>query len=105
MNDDQQIVLKGPIISVQEAKQKYQLTAAIMQEKIHMQQCLLETPQSISTVECPATNIMPTAETSPCYNVMLSFCPEDSILCHQLANRLVDEGFSLSLSSDGRKLF
>ncbi|CAM4822251.1 unnamed protein product [Rotaria magnacalcarata] len=101
MNDDQQIVLKGPIISVQEAKQKYQLTAAIMQEKIHMQQCLLETPQSISTVECPATNIMPTAETSPCYNVMLSFCPEDSILCHQLANRLVDEGFSLSLSSDG----
>ncbi|CAF3451474.1 unnamed protein product [Rotaria socialis] len=101
MNDDQQIVLKGPIISVQEAKQKYQLTVAIVQEKMHMQQSLLATSESISAIECPAANIISTAETSACYNVMLSFCPEDSILCHQLTNRLVDEGFSLSLSSDG----
>jgi hypothetical protein len=31
---------------------------------------------------------------------MLSYSKEDSIICHRLANRLIDEGFSVSINSN-----
>ncbi|CAF2898904.1 unnamed protein product [Rotaria sp. Silwood2] len=101
VGNDQRIILKGPISSIQEAKQKYKLTVALIQEKIRLQQSLLERSWSMSTLPCPTSALMSTAESSTCYNVMLSYCQEDSVACHHLANRLIDEGFSLWLCSNG----
>jgi hypothetical protein len=71
----QQIILYGPINNVHEVNQKYQLTNALIQQKLN---------SPINTD----------------YNIMLSYSREDSIISHRLANRLIDEGFSVGINSN-----
>ncbi|CAF1029912.1 unnamed protein product [Adineta steineri] len=81
LDNEQQIVLYSHINNVYEVSQKYHLTNRFIQEK---------------------TNLMPqlSMETSSaCYNIMLSCSSKDLIVSKRLANRLVDEGFSVWMNS------
>jgi hypothetical protein len=82
LNDQQDIVLYGPINSVYEVSQKYQLTNALIQQKTNL-------PSQVST-----------NTSSTCYNIMLSYSQEDSIISHRLATRLIDEGLSVWMNSN-----
>ena len=82
INQEQQIVLYGSINSVYEINQKYQLTNALIQEKRNLSSRFI------------------TTRSSNRYNVMLSYSQEDSIISHRLAARLIDEGFSVWMSSN-----
>lgn len=82
LNDQQQIVLYGPINNVYEVSQKYYLTKALIQQKIN-----LSSPLSINI-------------SSIYHNIMLSYSQEDSIISHRLATRLIDEGFSVWMHSN-----
>jgi hypothetical protein len=73
-DNQQEIILYGPINNVYEVNQKYQLTKALIQEKLN------------------------TSSTG--YNIILSYSPKDSITSHRLANRLIDEGFSVWINSN-----
>jgi hypothetical protein len=68
----QQVILYGPVSNVYEVNQKYQLTNALIQQKL----------SGFSTT------------------IMISYSPEDSIISHRLANRLIDDGLSVSINSD-----
>ncbi|CAF1193566.1 unnamed protein product [Adineta steineri] len=72
------VVLKGSIISVHQAKEKYQLTTALVKER-----------NRLSEIGSSNHN-----------NIVLSYCHEDSLAVHSLANRLIDEGFRICLNSN-----
>ncbi|CAF3564415.1 unnamed protein product [Rotaria sp. Silwood1] len=95
IDDDKRIRLIGPINNVYEAKHKYLLTNILIQEKIHLQQLLTTTPRTKSIIRSQITNNISTISSSICYNIMLSYCQEDSIISHRLADHLIDEGFSV----------
>ncbi|CAF0878197.1 unnamed protein product [Rotaria sordida] len=92
IDDDKRIRLIGPINNVYEAKHKYLLTNALIQEKIHIQQLIIKIPRSRSIIQPQRTESI---STSACYNIMLSYCQEDSTISHHLGDRLIDEGFSV----------
>ncbi|CAF2676147.1 unnamed protein product [Rotaria sp. Silwood2] len=87
LDNQLQIVLYGPINNVYEVNQKYQLINALIQEKINLLS-LFSTNTSFNN-----------------FNIMLSYSPIDSIISHRLANRLIDEGFSVWMNSNQSKEF
>jgi hypothetical protein len=99
LENDQQVRLIGPINNVYEARQKYQLTAALIQEKIHVQQLLLTSPRRRSTARTEIADSASIIPSSICYSIMLIYCQEDSVISHRLANRFIDEGFSVWIDS------
>ncbi|CAF3548575.1 unnamed protein product [Rotaria sp. Silwood1] len=101
IDDDKRIRLIGPINNVYEAKHKYLLTNILIQEKIHLQQLLTTTPRTKSIIRSQITNNISTISSSICYNIMLSYCQEDSIISHRLADHLIDEGFSVCIDLIG----
>ncbi|CAF4688533.1 unnamed protein product [Rotaria sp. Silwood1] len=101
IDDDKRIRLIGPINNVYEAKHKYLLTNILIQEKVHLQQLLTTTPRTKSIIRSQITNNISTISSSICYNIMLSYCQEDSIISHRLADHLIDEGFSVCIDLIG----
>ena len=81
IDNQQQIVLYGHLKNIFEVKQKYQLMNAFIQEKLN-----LSFGSSINT----ATD----------FKIMLSYSSEDSIISRRLADRLIDEGFSVWMKSN-----
>ncbi|CAF4590513.1 unnamed protein product [Rotaria sp. Silwood2] len=51
------------------------------------------TASSAATTTSIATALIITNTT--CYNIMLSYCSKDQTLCQRLANRLINDGFSV----------
>ncbi|CAF4084437.1 unnamed protein product [Rotaria sp. Silwood2] len=94
-DDDKRIRLIGPINNVYDAKYKYHLTNVLIQEKIHLQQLLPTTPRPRPIIRSQITDSISIMSSSICYNIMLSYCQEDSIISQRLADRLIDEGFSV----------
>ncbi|CAF4193216.1 unnamed protein product, partial [Adineta steineri] len=81
LDNEQQIVLYSHINNVYEVSQKYHLTNRFIQEKTSLiPQLSMET-------------------SSACYNIMLSCSSKDLIVSKSLANRLVEEGFSVWMNS------
>ena len=80
--------LIGPISAVHEAQQKYQLMSEIERQRI------------IARTQISQSN----GQSSDLYNILLSCCLQDKILSRQLADRLTDEGYSVSIhySSDNQ---
>ncbi len=75
--------LIGSIDAVNEAKQKYELMLEIERQK------LFENNGQSST-QVPNNK-------SDSYNILLSCCSDDKILSRQLAHRLIDEGYLVSI--------
>ncbi|CAF1053866.1 unnamed protein product [Didymodactylos carnosus] len=86
--DNNQLELWGPPSVLEQVKQKYQLMDTLLKQLIQVQQ----TPRPSS-----AARLRPSASTATtkCYNITLSSCPQDQIICQRLADRLMDEGFSV----------
>ncbi|CAF3683750.1 unnamed protein product [Rotaria sordida] len=82
LDNQQHIVLYGPINNVYEVYQRYQLINALIQEKTNL--------LSLFSTNISSTN----------FNIMLSYSQDDSIISHRLANRLIDEGFSVWMNSN-----
>lgn len=101
IDDNKQIVLKGSITGIHEAQRKYQLIAASIQQKLLCQQSLLETLRPMVRVQDLTSSLASTTEPSSYYNILLSYCPEDSKSCYWLADRLVNTGFSLWMNFNG----
>ncbi|CAF3076833.1 unnamed protein product, partial [Rotaria sp. Silwood2] len=80
LNNQQQIILYGPINNVYEVDQKYQLINALIQEKTNL--------LSVFSKNISFNN----------FNIMLSYSPDDTIISHHLVNRLIDEDFSVSIN-------
>jgi hypothetical protein len=81
--------LIGPISAVNQAKQKYQLMSEIERQRI-----LIHT--QISESDGPSFTQVPN-NTSDSYNIFLSCSSDDKILSRQLVNRLIDEGYLVSI--------
>ncbi|CAM2724483.1 unnamed protein product [Rotaria socialis] len=90
IGDDQKLRLIGPINNVHEAKEKYRLNNALIQEKQQIAQLYTDKRRSKTIIENPS-NI----SSSICYNVMISYCQQDSLISHRLADHLIDEGFCI----------
>ena len=75
----QQIVLYGSVTHVYEVHQKYQFINAYIEQIIHLP---VGYHQKISTNR---------------YNIRLSYSEEDSKIANRLANRLMEEGFAVSM--------
>ncbi|CAF3480718.1 unnamed protein product [Rotaria socialis] len=80
LDNDEKVVLHGPINSVYEVKQKYALIKTLAQEKTNL--------LSLFSTETLFVD----------YTIMLSYSPDDSIVSQRLANFLIDEGFSVWLN-------
>ena len=75
----QQIVLYGSVSHVYEVHQKYQFINAYIEQIIHLPVGLFT---KISTNR---------------FNILFSYSEEDSKMAHRLANRLMEEGFAVSM--------
>ncbi|CAF3683782.1 unnamed protein product [Rotaria sp. Silwood1] len=82
LDNKQQIILYGPINNVYEVIQKYQLINKLIQDKTNL--------LSLFTKNTSLNN----------FNIMLSYSPNDTIISHRLANRLIDEGFTIWINSN-----
>ncbi|UJR07881.1 hypothetical protein I4U23_012163 [Adineta vaga] len=81
LNDQQQLVLFGPIANVNQAYQKYELTDALVQMRLSIDQNALKSiPNS--------------------FKIVLSYAIDDAAICQQLRTCLTNEGFFVWMRSD-----
>ncbi|CAF4307292.1 unnamed protein product [Rotaria sp. Silwood2] len=99
---NQRIVLKGPISNIYEAKEKYDLLVALITQKIFIQQSSLAIirPRSAPSASDGADRVLSPTIPTTCYNIMFSYYRKDSLACHYLTNRLISEGFSLWMNDN-----
>lgn len=79
VDSQQQILLYGAVNHVYDVHEKYQLTNAYIHEKMHL----------------PIGFLGQTSTTS--YHILFSYAEEDSSMAHRLANRLLEEGLTVSV--------
>ncbi|CAM4863546.1 unnamed protein product [Rotaria socialis] len=92
-NDQQQSLdLIGPICAVNQAVQKYELMSDIERQRI-----LIYTEISESIEQCPINPTSVLNTTTDSSNILLSCCFADNILSRHLTNRLIEEGYQVSL--------
>lgn len=89
--DHTNIHLIGPLSAVNEAKEKYELMVEIERQRILARTQISEWDRQ--------------SNPSDYYNIILSCCSDDQILSRQLAHRLIDEGYlvSINYSSDSQQ--
>ncbi|CAF2078725.1 unnamed protein product, partial [Rotaria magnacalcarata] len=95
IGDDQKLRLIGPINNVHEAKEKYRLNNALIQEKQQIAQLFTDKRRSKTMTLSQSIENSSNILSSICYNVMISYCQQDSIISHRLADHLIDEGFCI----------
>ncbi|CAF1607247.1 unnamed protein product, partial [Didymodactylos carnosus] len=100
-HNTQQIELIGPIQGVKEAMEKYEQTSEILKQKLRI------TPRSpnVPNILCEkqrskALEKETAAAADNLYNIMLSYCEQDKVICYQLADRLIEEGYLVWIDYD-----
>ncbi|CAF0983783.1 unnamed protein product [Rotaria sordida] len=84
--------LIGSISSVNQVKQKYELMSEIERQKLLVCTQILESDEVLSTSSTQILN-----NTSDSFNILLNCCSNDKILLRHLANRLIDEGYLVTI--------
>ncbi|CAF2971948.1 unnamed protein product [Rotaria sp. Silwood2] len=91
-NNSQVIELCGPSHGIQEVREKYRILDTLQKQKLQIQ----TTFQSNSVAHRRPLTASSTVTTNTTrYNIMLSYCSKDQARCQRLANRLIDDGFSV----------
>ncbi|CAF3683738.1 unnamed protein product [Rotaria sp. Silwood1] len=84
--------LIGSISCVNQAKQKYELMSEIERQRILPYTDISESDGQLSISPTQILN-----NTSESFNIILNCCSDDKILSRHLANRLIEEGYLLSI--------
>ncbi len=84
----QRLDLIGPISSVNQAKEKYDLMS-----EIERQRNLVDTQISESIGKLSKSRSKVSKNASDSYNIILNCCSDDKILLQNLADRLISEGY------------
>lgn len=79
LDTQQEILLYGPVSHVYDVHQKYQFINTYIEQIIHL---------PVGSFTKISTNR---------YNVLISYSEEDSKIAHRLADRLMEEGFAVSI--------
>ncbi|CAF3317672.1 unnamed protein product [Rotaria sp. Silwood2] len=84
--------LIGSISSVNKAKEKYELMSEIERQRILLYSNISKSDEQLSTSPTQILNNI-----CDSYNIIINCCSDDKILSHHLANRLIDEGYLVSI--------
>jgi hypothetical protein len=94
-----QLQLIGPVEEVEKAKQKYKIMCEILKYK-----SLIRNPPPVAPRSSTKRTNQLNSINNNNYNIAFSYCPQDQMICHQLATTLINEGYSLYQSSPGGSL-
>ncbi|CAF1468122.1 unnamed protein product [Didymodactylos carnosus] len=96
INNNSSVDLSGSINGVDEAKEKYDLILELLRQRSQEQRLTQHKTRLESVVQSNSS--------AKCYNIMLSYAPQDKIICHRLVDRLTTEGFAAALGQTNDSL-
>ncbi|CAF2058941.1 unnamed protein product [Rotaria magnacalcarata] len=88
-----ELELMGTINDLREVEQKWNFFCNLVAEKLLRMPSIKH--RSVTTIQTARSQTRIISEQNKFYDVILSYCQEDNRKCQCLANRLIEEGFSI----------